>query len=141
MTPGERTVTTTFYEQHEPASLGEAQFFQRMPDGPSGELVIQVPMPHTVAPGTSGSGLRLAMVHDILHQRYPIHGKEWFQGRVDYNKSQVADILSDDSRPSERELLRLDTPAPWRTYGCMKMPRPKILCAKNCAYSTNMKWT
>ena len=118
LTSGERVITESvphkeIIDEPEEAQVTTAHYglFQRVEDGPKGELIIKVPLPHTVPPGTAGSGLRLAMVHDILHQRYPIHGKAWFKGRVAYNQGKVDRIIKAKKKPDDRDLLRLDNTA------------------------------
>jgi hypothetical protein len=90
--------------------------FETVANAEEGQALLRVPMPHLVAPGTSSRGLRLAMVHDIIHQRYPIYGEAWFEGRVRYNRSKVDRLrrqsetpkAKQEKKPSDRSLLRLD---------------------------------
>ena len=43
--------------------------------------VEEVPLPHQAARFPGGVSLRLAMVHDVLHDRYPRHGKDYYAER------------------------------------------------------------
>ena len=57
---GEKVVTESVphietVEQEVTPKTTHYGLFQRVEDGPKGELIIKVPLPHTVPPGTSGS--------------------------------------------------------------------------------------
>ncbi|MEZ4475429.1 MAG: hypothetical protein R3F60_32470 [bacterium] len=44
-------------------------------------LIVQ-PAPYRVRPRRAALALRLAMVHDVLHQRYPQHGPAWQRATI-----------------------------------------------------------
>lgn len=50
----------------------------------------RIPLPHQVPPFAGGVSLRLAMVHDVLGQRYSKHGTAWYEAR----NAQAIDELS-----------------------------------------------
>jgi hypothetical protein len=41
----------------------------------------EFPLPHQVPKYAGGTALRLAMVHDVLHERYPRHGPDYYRAR------------------------------------------------------------
>jgi hypothetical protein len=41
----------------------------------------ELPLPHQVSKYPGGTSLRLAMVHDLLHERYPRHGHGYYRAR------------------------------------------------------------
>ena len=46
-----------------------------------GFLAQRVSLPHHVPQFRGGVSLRLAMVHDVLHERFPKHGSVWYETR------------------------------------------------------------
>src|SRR5262245_60403698 len=42
---------------------------------------IYAPLPHHVAPAPDAASFRFAMVHDVIHERYPRHGPAYYQER------------------------------------------------------------
>ena len=43
--------------------------------------VAAYPLPHHIAKYPDGVTLRFAMVHDVLHERYPVHGRAYYEER------------------------------------------------------------
>jgi hypothetical protein len=41
----------------------------------------EFPLPHQLPKYAGGTALRLAMVHDVLHERYPRHGRDYYRAR------------------------------------------------------------
>ncbi len=64
----------------------------------------QLPMPYQSPLVPGGISLRLAMVHDVLHERYPRHGAAWYEER---NRSVLA-ALAAETEGSETWLALLD---------------------------------
>src|SRR4051794_36966287 len=64
----------------------------------------QLPMPHHVAKHPGGVSLRFAMVHDVIHERFPWHGRAYYQER----NRLIALALKDDKLPDERRFALLD---------------------------------
>jgi hypothetical protein len=68
-----------------------------------------VPLPYRVAKIPGGTALRLAMVHDVLHERYLTHGAAWYAQR---NKlaQQIMDRATKNpaTQPSEEYLSAMD---------------------------------
>jgi hypothetical protein len=48
---------------------------------PGGEKVENWPMPHHIPKYPGGVTLRYAMVHDVIHERFPKHGKAYYEER------------------------------------------------------------
>lgn len=59
-------------------------------------LAERVPLPHHVPPVKGGAALRFAMVHDVLHERYPRHGKAYHAERVRVTRQKLAALAADD---------------------------------------------
>lgn len=59
-------------------------------------LAERVPLPHHVPPVKGGAALRFAMVHDILHERYPRHGTAYYTERVRLTRQKLAALTPDD---------------------------------------------
>jgi hypothetical protein len=64
------------------------------------------PLPHQVPKYPNGIALRFAMVHDVLHDRYPRHGKAYYQER---NRQILAQLAAEAKggvlTPAERDSL------------------------------------
>src|SRR5262245_53621627 len=69
------------------------------------EGAIYAPLPHHVAPSPDTASFRFAMVHDVIHERYPRHGPAFYQERerlareklaVLHPESETAFTLTDD---------------------------------------------
>src|SRR5207249_226525 len=41
----------------------------------------EFPLPHHIPKYAGGVSLRFAMVHDVLHERYPRHGRAYYEER------------------------------------------------------------
>ncbi|MCB9544829.1 MAG: hypothetical protein H6706_02930 [Myxococcales bacterium] len=52
-------------------------------------LIVQ-PAPYRVPPTPGGTALRLAMVHDVLHQRYPQHGPAWQRATISRTRALIS---------------------------------------------------
>lgn len=59
-------------------------------------LAERAPLPHHIPPVKGGAALRFAMVHDILHERYPRHGKAYYAERVRVTQRKLAALAADD---------------------------------------------
>lgn len=58
---------------------------------PSPETVARtVPMPHHVPKHAGGLSLRLAMVHDVIHERFPAHGPAFYRERERLARERLA---------------------------------------------------
>src|SRR5439155_1306049 len=53
------------------------------------------PVPAPRAEGAGGTSLRFAMVHDVLHERYPRHGEAYYARR---NRRALAELRKRESR-------------------------------------------
>src|SRR5262249_29001871 len=42
---------------------------------------VQYPLPHQVPKKPGGLSFRFAMIHDVVHERYPRHGKAFYEER------------------------------------------------------------
>lgn len=65
-----------------------ATLWNPLPFSPRERLV---PAAYCVPRVKGGTSLRLAMVHDILHERYLRHGEAWYQAQVDLARKQLAE--------------------------------------------------
>src|SRR5262245_9705610 len=57
---------------------------------------IYAPFPHHVAPSEATAAFRFAMVHDVIHERYPRHGPEYYEERERLAREKIA-VLPTDS--------------------------------------------
>ncbi|HJZ91201.1 MAG TPA: hypothetical protein VKE40_10030 [Gemmataceae bacterium] len=57
---------------------------------------IYAPFPHHVAPSAETAAFRFAMVHDVIHERYPRHGPEYYAERERLAREKMA-VLPTDS--------------------------------------------
>lgn len=57
---------------------------------------IYAPLPHHVAPSPDAAAFRFAMVHDVIHERYPRHGPAFYQERERLARERMA-VLHPDS--------------------------------------------
>jgi hypothetical protein len=55
-----------------------------------------LPFPHHVPHHTGGLSLRFAMVHDILHERYPKHGRVHYEERNRLTRQRISALAPDD---------------------------------------------
>src|SRR5947209_4168452 len=46
-----------------------------------GSVVREFPLPHHIPKYPGGVSLRFAMVHDVLHERFPVHGRAYYTER------------------------------------------------------------
>lgn len=60
------------------------------------------PLPHHVPPTPNGVSLRFAMVHDIIHERYPKHGSAYYQERERLARLELSKL-----QPEQRAALDL----------------------------------
>jgi hypothetical protein len=51
-----------------------------------------LPLPHQVAKYPDGVSFRFAMVHDVIHERYPRHGKAYYRERNRLVRAEIAKI-------------------------------------------------
>jgi hypothetical protein len=52
--------------------------------------VIYAPLPHHVAPAPDAASFRFAMVHDVIHERYPRHGPAYYRERERLARERIA---------------------------------------------------
>jgi len=57
--------------------------------------VIYAPFPHHVAPTADAASFRFAMVHDVIHERYPRHGAAYYAERERLARERIADLHPD----------------------------------------------
>jgi hypothetical protein len=60
---------------------------------------IYAPLPHHVPPAPDAAAFRFAMVHDVIHERYPRHGPAFYQERERLARERLA-VLHPDSEAS-----------------------------------------
>jgi hypothetical protein len=88
------------------AGLIVASHFNPLPLGRSGDVV---PEPYRLPKIPGGTALRLAMVHDILHERYLRHGDAWYtQRNTDARKILAQDEPKPGAAPSIKCLDAMD---------------------------------
>ena len=73
---------------------------------PRPKVLITGPAPYQVPRTFGGTALRMAMVHDVLHQRYPRHSEAYYEDRIRRVTKRLAESSSDE--PSLEELALLD---------------------------------
>ncbi len=69
------------------------------------------PLPHQVPKYPGGTSLRLAMVHDILHERFARHGRAYYEARNLRARRELAELAAgpvDGDRTPERLLPYFD---------------------------------
>src|SRR5215470_13905705 len=59
------------------------------------EAAIYAPLPHHVAPSPDTASFRFAMVHDVIHERYPRHGAAYYAERERLAREKMADLHPD----------------------------------------------
>jgi hypothetical protein len=57
---------------------------------------VYAPFPHHVAPAPDAASFRFAMVHDVIHERYPRHGPAYYEERERLARAAMA-VLHRDS--------------------------------------------
>lgn len=50
-----------------------------------------LPLPHSIPREEGQIALRLAMVHDVIHERYPRHSPAWYEARNHLSRQQIAE--------------------------------------------------
>ncbi len=60
------------------------------------------PLPHHIPKSPGNLTLRFAMVHDVIHERFPVHGKEYYRAR-NREAEQALKPLNTDKRGKEVE--------------------------------------
>lgn len=63
------------------------------------------PLPHLIPKYPGGIALRLAMVHDVIHERFPKHGPAYYRQR---NREVRAELAKRETNPSDRYFALLD---------------------------------
>src|SRR5262245_10702538 len=63
---------------------------------PDGAGAIYAPLPHHVPPSPDAAPFRFAMVHDVIHERYPRHGPAFYEERERLAREKMA-VLPEDS--------------------------------------------
>lgn len=68
------------------------------------------PLPHLIPKYPGGIALRLAMVHDVIHQRFPKHGPAYYKQRNREVREELAQLETSpgDFRPTDRYFALLD---------------------------------
>jgi len=74
---------------------------------PARKVLITGPAPYRTPRTFGGTALRMAMVHDVLHQRYPRHGTAYYEHRAASVRARLADVDL-ESNPSLEDLALLD---------------------------------
>src|SRR5215475_13776008 len=64
------------------------------PKPPSAQEVY--PLPHHIPKYPGGVSLRFAMVHDVIHERFPRHGKAYYERRDRSTRQELARLADDD---------------------------------------------
>jgi len=59
-------------------------------------LGVYAPLPHHIPPTADGASFRFAMVHDVIHERYPRHGPAYYEERERLARENLA-VLPRDS--------------------------------------------
>ena len=59
-------------------------------------LARPVPLPHHIPKYEGGLSLRFAMVHDVIHERFPRHGEAHYRYRNQRTKEQLTALAADD---------------------------------------------
>ncbi len=54
------------------------------------------PAPWRIALTPDGTALRMAMVYDVVHQRFPKHGPAWHEAVVERSKARIAQVEATD---------------------------------------------
>lgn len=65
-----------------------------------------LPLPYRVAANPGGTALRLAMVHNVIHQRYARHGESFYRARNE--RAQAAIAALEGGRSTLADLLHYD---------------------------------
>ena len=68
------------------------------------------PLPHLIPKHPGGIALHLAMVHDVIHERFPKHGPAYYKQRNREVREELAKLEKRpwDSRPADRYFALLD---------------------------------
>lgn len=69
---------------------------------------ILVPAPWQMPKKEGEAVLRLAMVHDVIHERYIRHGPAWHQARLAKAERELGTLPDDPAAVSERQFAALD---------------------------------
>jgi len=56
-------------------------YSHRLPGQPTHGVIHDYPLPHHIPKYPGGVSLRFAMVHDVIHERFPRHGEAYYQER------------------------------------------------------------
>lgn len=59
-------------------------------------LAESIPLPHHVPQFSGGLSLRFAMVHDVLHERFPKHGRGYYQERNRLTRQRLSTLAPGD---------------------------------------------
>jgi hypothetical protein len=65
--------------------------FYRLPGQRQRAEIAEYPLPHHVSKYEGGISLRFAMVHDVIHERYPRHGEAYYRERNRLVRHQLVD--------------------------------------------------
>jgi hypothetical protein len=61
-------------------------------------LAQTVRLPHHVPEHKGGLSFRFAMVHDVLHERFPKHGPAWYEERNRLTQREIDKLPADDPK-------------------------------------------
>jgi hypothetical protein len=79
------------------------------PARPAPQAIVY-PLPHLIPKYPGGVALRLAMVQDVIHERFPKHGQAYYMQRNREVREELTKLekMSWDSRPADRYFALLD---------------------------------
>lgn len=81
----------------------------------------RVPLPHQVAKERGGISLRFAMVHDVIHERFPRHGKDYFQARNAAARAIVDRLVESRNTLPEEGWTQLEAAMDDLIVGCVHL--------------------
>jgi len=67
-----------------------------------------VPAPYRLGKAADTTVLRMAMVHDVLHERYLRHGQAWYEARIAQARSILSRHVSENTSNSDDALAAMD---------------------------------
>src|SRR5260370_41311989 len=92
MSRGRRLLWTLFagWVAFVPGCIGSFFTSQALP-----HRVESVPLPHHVPKSPNAASFRFAMAHDVIHERYPKHGPEFYRERERKARERLKQIAPD----------------------------------------------
>jgi hypothetical protein len=61
-------------------------------------LAKNIPLPHHVPSQRFGAAFRFAMVHDVIHERFPRHGQAYYKERNKQTRAKLAKLAANDQK-------------------------------------------